>query len=322
MRDDVRAALDVFATLRPGELPFSQAPVRALFTFVERASRSELDEIIVDLATGLADRDAWRAGCAAISCGILVESGAQPTLVAIPIVERMIAAARDPASTEPHPGVPTALTMFDKAAMAHLCRSIEMRVAARELPGLDALTTDVTFTASVLDAVDNLELTVLAPAQQKGYVVRLEAVATNAHMFTLLQSALVRADRLAASGPPIDPDIVAIATGEAPHTKRVSDDQRFRFDAWWGIETLTTMRGNLSSFLPVDASPREIPVSPNGDRCVLLGPPLLGGRSWDSNFFLAIHDALRSRAVVVRELSADEVTRYLSALIAANEVAS
>jgi hypothetical protein len=49
---------------------------------------------------------------------------------------------------------------------------------------------------------------------------------------------------------------------------------------------------------------------------VLVGKPLIGGRSWDSNFFLNIHDALASRVIVVNELSLDEVASELDALVA------
>lgn len=319
MRDEVRAALEVFGALKPGELPFNTAAVRKMFDVVEAASPEELDVLIADLATGLADPDVWHAGCAAISCGTLVENGADPTIVAMKLVERMIVAANDPAATQERPNLPTALTLFDQAAMAHLCRSMEMRVAARQLPGIDAITFDDAFTGQLLEATDDVELTVIAPEQQKGYRVRLEAIATNAHLFTLLQAELIRPDRLTASGPPIDPEVVAIATGDTPHKNLVRDEQRFRFDAWWGIETRTTMRGDMSAFLPVDARPRDIPTSPIGGRCILLGPTQLGGRSWDSNFFLNIHDALKSRVVVVRELSPDEVTLELDVLVAADK---
>ncbi|HEY4179531.1 MAG TPA: hypothetical protein VGM90_21975 [Kofleriaceae bacterium] len=115
----MRAALDVFAALKPGEIPFNTASVRKMFDVVEAASHEDLDLLIADLSQGLADPDVWRAACAAISCGTLVENGASPAIVALPLLERMI-------------------------------------VAARQLSGIDAITTD-TFAGKVLDAVDNME---------------------------------------------------------------------------------------------------------------------------------------------------------------------
>ena len=44
---------------------------------------------------------------------------------------------------------------------------------------------------------------------------------------------------------------------------------------------------------------------------MLIGPPLLGSRVWDSNFFANIHDALRSRVEVVEVLPPELVAIWL-----------
>jgi hypothetical protein len=43
---------------------------------------------------------------------------------------------------------------------------------------------------------------------------------------------------------------------------------------------------------------------------VILGPPVLGLRGWDSNFFANIHDALRSAARVAGELTPEEIADW------------
>jgi hypothetical protein len=157
----------------------------------------------------------------------------------------------------------------------------------------------------VLGFTDDLDLIVLAPNEVKGFRVRCEAVATCAHLMSLLQAALIGGGHLV--GEPVDEEVAAVATGEAPHTRLLHDHARFNFVAWpgsveSGIDSLITM--------PVEETPQYIP--PLDDRrVVLVGPPVIGARAWDSNSFANLHDALRSRAEVVEVLSETEVRSWL-----------
>ena len=64
-------------------------------------------------------------------------------------------------------------------------------------------------------------------------------------------------------------------------------------------------------WLGVEGRPESIPEF-EGERVLILGPPVFATRSWDSNFFANIHDALRSAVRVVDVLTAEEVIDRLN----------
>lgn len=297
------AAIDVVRRIGPGESPWNDPAVRTMFEAAERGGPSTCNEILRELVAELENPSCYRASCIAIACGTFVEYGGDPAIAGLAIVDRMF-------QIEP-PYDRKAMRMFDQAAMAHLCRSVELRVAARargEMIDKEA----TPWTSKVLSLVDGLELLVLAPEQGRGWRVRIEAIKTCAHLFTLLQAALIPP----LPGDPVDPEVIAIATGEQPMHSVVVDQQRFRFDDWTALESPTELAAGLGGFLPVDLSPADIRPLPDGRRVVLLGAPQLGGRSWDSNFFANFHDALRSRVEIVDSLSPEAVRSELAAILA------
>jgi hypothetical protein len=202
--------------------------------------------------------------------------------------------------------------------MTVLCRGVAFRQAARANPGIvegvEALREthrESDYVAQVLGFTDDLELLVLVPNERKGFRVKCEAVATNAHLFTLLQIALINGGHLA--GEPVDPEVVGVATGEASHTRLLSDHARFHFAAWFGLASDGTFKGNLIDSVlhfPVEVSPASVPRF-EGTPIMLIDPMASGGRAWDSNFFANIHDALRSRAEVVEVLTREQVQEWL-----------
>jgi hypothetical protein len=156
-----------------------------------------------------------------------------------------------------------------------------------------------------------MELVVLHPGEGKGFRVELEAVNTLAHLFTLLQGELIGNGHL--PGPAPDPDVVAVARGEIPHERLLTDEARFHFHPWPALKPDGSLDAITGLFLGVEGSPEEIPEF-EGERVLLLGPPAFGKRSWDSNFFANIHDALRSAARVTAVLTPEEVQHRLDRL--------
>jgi hypothetical protein len=66
----------------------------------------------------------------------------------------------------------------------------------------------------------------------------------------------------------------------------------------------------MSTWVFGEGVPAAIPEL-DGQRIIILGPSLLASRSWDSNFFANIHDALRSRTTIVEVLSPEQVNGWL-----------
>ncbi|HMK48113.1 MAG TPA: hypothetical protein VK436_15940 [Methanocella sp.] len=317
MRDEVKAVLAFARGPRVLGNPFNTPAFRNFFDRSRSITNAQRSNLISELIVGLEVPDAFQAGCIAATCGTLVEWGGDPTLASAAIAARL---AKEAAA---HTADCEAMRFLSIAAMAHLCRGIAMRQDARRMPELEMnlerwreQLPEARFVLQVLDLVDDLEILVLAPGQHKGFRVRLEAVSTNFHMFTLLQGALIGDPAKGwLSAKAIDPKILAVATGETPCESVLKDHQRFHFYNWSALRSDGALYQDLRSTIWGEGSPRDIPRH-EGRPVVLVGPPLLGDRSWDSNFFANIHDALRSRAEVMAQLSMTEVDNTLTKIAA------
>ena len=114
------------------------------------------------------------------------------------------------------------LSLMLLPTMAVLTRGMQFRQEARAnadlLTRVEALrerNREAEFVAQTLGFVDGLELLVLHPAEGKGFRVELEAVHTNAHLFTLLHGSLINGGHL--PGRAIGEQLLGVATGEVPH---------------------------------------------------------------------------------------------------------
>lgn len=313
----------------PGEI-FSAPAFQQLQRYLRSlGAKSELDAILADVAALIPQGDPFRTSAIAINCGSLVEAGGDPALVAphlLAALPRHLALARRAADTTFETDADAhrawaGLTFLMLATMAVLCRGAAFRQAARANPeiveGVEALREhhrETDFVAQVLGFTDDLELLVLVPNEMKGFRVQCEAVATNAHLFTLLQVALINGGHL--PGEPVDPEVAGVATGETPHTRQLFDHARFHFSAWFGLKADGSFKGSpIDSMLhfPVEVSPASVPRF-EGTPVMLIDPMEQGSRSWDSGFFANIHDALRSRAEIVEVLTGEQVQDWLSRL--------
>jgi hypothetical protein len=304
----------------------------SLFQLCHGAPGAVSNEALRSLRSAIAEGDIYQASRVATVCGTLVEFGGDPAITAGAIIERLpqqlaLAAQvagrlKGEAESKLFAEAPEAfkawkgLRFMLLPAMAMLCRNRNLRQVARREPGLveglealEGAPAEVEFLRQVLSYTDDLELIVLHLPQGKGFRVSLEAVNTNFHLFTLLQAALVGdPDEGMLAGAPGDPEVIAVATGEVPHTKLLNDSARWHYYDWRGLMPDGTL--GFGATIWGEASPRDIPTF-EGEPVVLIGPPVFGMRMWDSNFFANIHDALRSRVEVVEVLSADDVAGWL-----------
>jgi hypothetical protein len=200
--------------------------------------------------------------------------------------------------------------------MTVICRRAALRQALRTsadvTAGIAALreySREADFVAQVLALTDGVELLVLAPQEGKGFRFALGAVNNNFHLFTLVQAALTMGEYL--QGDPPEPELLGIATGEAPHPTVRADHARWHFYSWRGLQPDGTLAAtDFRTWLPGDAPPADIPQL-DGTHIVVIGPTVLGRRSWSSNEFACIHDALRSRAEIVEELPGAAVAQWV-----------
>lgn len=340
-RDTVLAALAEYVNrpstshelrAEPGDT-FSRPPLATLMQmqFLQSLdSKAELAPVVARLAPLIRAADPFRAATVALSCGTLTEMGGDPALVfphllaALPRHLTLSVRAReaglspselfdaDPEAARAYAGLRYLLL----STMTVICRGAAFRRALRANPAIaDAVEklrdghAEADFVAQVLGFTDDLELLVLAPNECKGFRVRLEAVATCAHLFSLLQAELINGGHLA--GEPPDPEVLAVARGESAPTQALADHARFHFATWGGLNSDGALAGvDFASWIGVELLPSDIPAF-DGVPVVLVGPMVLGSRAWDSNFFANVHDALRSRVEVVEVLPREQVSAWL-----------
>lgn len=339
MTDLVTAVNGAFAFAHePADLAMVLAPPSACFRLTATQdvlkygesveTQDELTELLRRVAPTVGVPDAYKSAIMALLCGTLIEWGADPAELAgvllarlpgfLALAESVAAAADDNDPTTLYSKQPDAfkawqsLSLMLLPTMAVLARGAEFRQAARGddglMRGIEALrdrNREANFVAQVLSFTDDLEVVVIHPDEGKGFRVRLEAVNTMAHLFTLLHAELINGGHL--PGRPLPDDLLGVATGELPHEALLTDSARWQFYTWRGLRPDGTLAGgDMSTWLFVEDTPEAIPEF-EGERIVVLGPPVLGSRMWDSNFFANIHDALRSRAEVIEVLSPEEV---------------
>jgi hypothetical protein len=319
------APTDLPTLLAPPSASFGHPAVRGLLDLARAGTPP--DELLRRAAPTVGVPDPFKAAILAMVCGTLIEWGADPAGVADLLLARLPGFLAQAESVADRPDAEEfaanpdgfrasqALSLMLLPAMAVLTRGMAYRQAARADPdlmhGIEALrerNREADFVARTLGFTDGTGLVVLHPGEGKGFRVELEAVHTNFHLFTLLQGELIGGGHLA--GEPIDPEVVAAATGEAAPAGPLHDHARFHYYTWAGLRpTDGTARADMASWVWGEGVPADIPEL-GGERVVVLTAPVLGGRSWDAGFFANVHDALRSAARVVGVLTADEVAGY------------
>jgi hypothetical protein len=304
--------------------------------------------------------DPFAAGVLGVQLGGMVEQGANPHPLGDAMIGRLpadFAAARrfaerleaehrieepDEANPELRLAVATrdplaasaweALRLNTPAAMAAWCRHPPTRRAAARLI---QLADDATFLGQhggyayfigeLLHAADGIELVVLVPEQRTGFVVELVAVRNAAHMFALLEDALV-GDPAAGllAGPKVDPEIAAIARGEVMMEGARTFTIGWHYEYWFGMHPtagahMTGLHPLIAAMIGVEASVAQLP-TPLDRPVILMKPRQLGSRTCEAaDFFSPLHNALRSAVEIRQTLSAEQVDALVKTLHAAGD---
>ncbi|MBN1429720.1 MAG: hypothetical protein JXB07_15225 [Anaerolineae bacterium] len=220
-----------------------------------------------------------------------------------------------------------ALQFSTMAAMTAWCRHRPSRIAAKAISGL---ADDAVFLGSrggycwylgeLLCAADGIQLTVLAPEQRKGFIVELEVVRNAAHLFALLEDTLVGdPSQGLLTGPRTDPKVAAIARGEAIMEEAMDFSIGWHYEYWWGLQPEAAAQSSglhplVAAMIGVEAPVDNLPEF-HDQPVILMRPKMLGYRGCDiGGFFAPLHDALRSRVTVLRQLPPEEVDALCNAL--------
>jgi len=146
------------------------------------------------------------------------------------------------------------------------------------------------------------KLVALHPHSEKGAVLEYESVSNCFHLFSLLQIAVGR--RIPGGRTP-SASVAAAARGESDEA--VSDE------AWWHYGDPRSPKPDLGASIWGEAPVRAIPVVQDV-QAILLWPPLLGSRSWNTGFFGPRIDAMPASVTLERMLTRQEARAYLQRL--------
>lgn len=279
----------------------------AVLSRVTTLAPADREAIIDGLVEGLGQiASPTGAGLVAVWLGALVERGADPQRALPALVaafrSRLAAfAAGDGAGTA---ALADGLEWLAQALVAHLVRCPDacerLRGDAALVDALAAVEYESLGAAWVLQVLrqDSGTLLVLHGRELAGARVDYANIANCFHLFTLLQAALqdvMPGARRAAA------DVVAGAVDQAG--ERVTDT------AWWHFGPATEPAPGPGAMIPGEAPPRAIP-EVDGERIILLWPPLPEARSWDSGFFWPLIEARRPSVTLRERLDSDEVLQW------------
>lgn len=206
-------------------------------------------------------------------------------------------------SEEPSEELLLGLEYLGQGLVAHLSRSERAYSAAcrtevlEEIERVENWSVGALWVKELIGKVSG-ELLVLHGEMPKGARLRYRNISNCFHLFTLLQAALV--EIMPGSGT-LDSQLMAAAQGKVSVGGLM--DQ-----AWWHYG-LASPQPTLAASVWGEASPSSIPALA-GVQVLVLWPPLLGKRSWDSGFFGPVVESALPSVEVVEELPPDDVERW------------
>lgn len=261
------------------------------------------------------------AGFLAVWLGAGVERGKDAGLTCAPILETFLQWSRKIATppergesdadeeepydavlvAEPDPETIAGLQLLGQSLVVHLAHSPDLRRAAaqneqiyREFRRLEHVSYGAGWVTHLLRQRSG-QLVVLNAGNKNGVVVRYENLSNCFHLFTLLQGAL------AALMPDADQPseaLLEIARGRGEGT--------VRDHAWWHYGQPTINRPDIVGSVWGEMAPDGI-ASIEGSQVLLLWPPIMASRGWDTGFFAPVLYASPPNVEVLEVLSPPEL---------------
>jgi hypothetical protein len=245
----------------------------------------------------------------AITFGSAVEQGLSPATSAQAVVDLMrrwldsMPANDDDKDVLPS-DVVAAFPWLGQSVVAHLARVPELRARlandARLSEQLLRASRETYGAAWVHELLlrRSGELVVLHVESRRGLALRYENVGRVFHLFTLLQGAI--GTRLPGGR---EPDLEQIEAATGGKASSLSDS------AWWHYQDGFASKPHFMDSLWAEWSVGDVPQL-SGVLVLVLWPPILGGRHWDSSFFGPALAAAVPRVTLDRELDSAEAEAW------------
>lgn len=212
---------------------------------------------------------------------------------------------------------------MEAATLAVLSRSKELRKRAHADEAMKATAQQLESACNLeslsqmLRVLDDEELIVLHPVQQRGYVVRISGIGDNFQLHTLLADALIGDPAQGwLPGERPDPRVAALARN-APYDAKehLTALGAFNLVNWYGLLPDGTLPEGTQAYqswiwnegIPDDVAPFE------GTRIILLGPPPYE-RTWNAGRHFP---SMSGELQVARQLTDEETRQWLARLASA-----
>jgi len=260
-----------------------------------------------EAAAALGSVEPGAVAWSAVTFGTLVERGVSAEITGPAVLEQLRAwLPRLPAH-----GTDPSLAQFrylGQAVVAHLARLPAQRLAlgrdAALVERLDELRSRTPGAWWVYEALlkSSGTLVLLHPPSGTGLRLVYANVSHGFHLFSLLQTAVGAS---LPGGREPDEAVAGVARGKSGDT--ISDE------AWWHYGAPRSPKPDSAATIRGEDLVSEIP-HVDGEQVVLLWPPILPSRSWDSGFFGPHLEAMPADATVERMLTAEECKAWLETL--------
>jgi hypothetical protein len=295
------------------------AAIRECYARARTLDAAGKRDLLVELDGVLRSGPPQRLADVAVLAGAIVEVGGDPRDFPSAVFDQLAAMLGEiPADAGDELELPDHFYLFERAAMACLQRSPEMR---RRLPQRGLLQARIRryserygFLGKMLSVLDDAPVVVLHPSSERGYRFKLGGVADNFQLHTLLLAAL------AGKGPDriegIVPAAAAVAAaGDGPNVRDLTVESTWQLANWFALRPGRTLVGETGTDdymrawiwnegVPADIEPFD------GLRVVLIGPSTIH-RSWNSG---RVFPAMPGRLVGEADLSAAEVRALLGTI--------
>lgn len=196
-----------------------------------------------------------------------------------------------------------AFPMLCQSLVAHLARTPELRESlAKNIPLLDRLEDAQHYSYGATWVREALlrtsgRLIALHPLSGRALELHVSNVANCFHLFTLVQGAI--GERLPEGRKPNEAAL-AVARG---------GDGDLQDEAWWHFGDPISPTADIAGSIWGESLVRSMPLI-HGARVVVLWPPVLGSRSWNTGLFGPHLDAMPANVTFERELDPKEARKW------------
>ncbi len=241
------------------------------------------------------------AGFIAVCLGAEIESRANIAPHTQPILESFMRFTSKVETEEIDDELSIGLELFGQGIVAHLSRDTETiksiqanTTIVEELERVEWFSPGPTWVLEIIRKISGT-LIVLHGEQLVGAKVEYRNISNCFHLFTLLQAALAETMPGARN---ISSKILAIAKGEFFEKK--SDE------AWWHYGQPLSGKPELMTSVFGEMPPNSINLI-DDQQVMLLWPPLMGSRSWDTGFFTPVLHAAPSEIELIEMLPKKDI---------------